>query len=168
MSKKYLFLDFDRTLFDTERFYKVLEENQICSILEETADLNFKDLLYPDAEFFLKKCVSLNLNIFLLTYGNRKIQEYKFKKTGISGYFTGEIYVEAGEKADFIKNLLSETVSRENIYFIDDTISHLEYFSKVYGEANPIRICRKNAKGADLIDHRFSTVTNLQDVLKIL
>jgi len=61
---------------------------------------------------------------YLVTFGERSIQEGKVKLSGIEKYFDQLFYVEQGSKAIIIENYLKTTTSSEKVIFIDDTVNH--------------------------------------------
>lgn len=160
---KHIFLDFDRTLFDTERFYNELEKGAFINN-SAIKDINLDKFLYPDVLSFLQACKEAEWNCFLVTFGDRTVQKVKFKDCNISEYFAGTFYVESGSKVAVIEKAVESNVPHENIYFIDDTIEHLEAFSHVLQEANAIKMSRPGAKGSETKDSRFYTVSNLNQV----
>lgn len=131
---KHIFLDFDRTLFETERFYNELEKGVVINN-SVPKDIDLNKFLYPDVLSFLQACRKAEWKCYLVTFGERVVQESKFQGCNISEYFDGAFYVESGSKVAIIEKTLESSVPHENIYFIDDTIEHLEAFSHVLPEA---------------------------------
>ncbi len=165
---KHLFLDFDRTLFDTEQFYNSLELAYIEGIVTGEIGADFSKFLYPDVQSFIWNVQAAGYTCHLVTFGRRSVQECKFKLSGLEPYFDQMFYVEQGSKADVIKNYLDSGVSCEKVVFIDDTIEHLEVFSAAIPHGQAIRIARPGAKGSEVADNRFTTLRNLEiNVLKI-
>lgn len=165
---KYVFLDFDRTLFDTEAFYNSLELTYIEGIIAGAIDADFSKFLYPDVHMFLKNCQKIECKCFLVTFGRRRTQECKLKLTGIEDYFTKLFYVEQGSKAKIIKNYLNKSVSCEKVIFVDDTLSHLADFAESIPEGISVRMCRQGAKGSDTVDDRFPSCSNLDEVYNLV
>jgi predicted phosphatase len=164
---EHIFLDFDRTLFDTERFYTMTEATYIQSISKGEI-LDLKSFLYPDVIDFLQWCKGHGHCCYLLTFGGRSIQESKFLACNISEYFEEMFYVEQGRKVDYIKNAFKSRVSYENIVFIDDTISHLEDFVSEIPNGIALRMCRHGAKGSNIKDRRFTSVSNFGEIKKLV
>jgi FMN phosphatase YigB (HAD superfamily) len=162
----HIFFDLDRTLFDTERFYNALEATHIAGVARTGFGHDWSSFLYPDVTNFLEVGRHHGWKCHLVTYGDRTIQEYKFKACGITHYFTELFYVEQGEKADFIKKYAKGTILPENIVFIDDCVGHLETFIKVLPAALPIRMCRPKAKGSDMQAPTIQTVSSLTELLQ--
>ncbi len=164
---KHIFLDFDRTLFDTERFYNSLELTYIEGIMAGNIGADFSRFLYPDVLSFIWNVREAGFNCHLVTFGRRSVQECKFKLSGLEPYFDQTFYVEQGSKAKTIKNYLDLGVSCEKVVFIDDTIEHLEAFVAEIPTGQAIRMARPGAKGSEVANGRFKTVTSCLEVLKM-
>ncbi len=158
---KYICLDFDRTLFDTELFYNSLELTCICGQSESRLGVDYSGFIYPDVLEFLQKCQKAQYLCLLVTFGRQSVQEFKFKNSGIEPYFFKTFYVEQGSKAEAIKKYLDSGVSCEKLVFIDDTIGHLETFAKEFPAAAVLRMARPGAKGSEVMDDRFDTTWSL-------
>lgn len=165
---RHLFLDFDRTLFDTEVFYNSLELTYIEGIAANIIGADFANFLYPDVIRFMCNCQKEGYLCHLVTFGRRSIQECKVKFSGIEPYFNQLFYVEQGSKAQVINNYLKLEVSCEMPIFIDDTISHLADFCDLIPDGLPIRICRPGAKGSDKDDPRFKNITSLDEFFALV
>jgi FMN phosphatase YigB (HAD superfamily) len=164
---KYLFFDFDRTLFDTEAFYNTIERLvlQGDGVFHQIHSL--ESFLYPGTKDVLQSLVTKGHTLILVTYGLRAVQETKFLRCNIGHYFTETFYVEQGSKAKVIKDYckqLPEPLPQENIIFIDDTISHLEFFKQKIPSARAFRMCRPGAKGNEIVDQRFKTIIDLREI----
>jgi FMN phosphatase YigB (HAD superfamily) len=148
MQKPLLFLDFDRTLFDTGQFYEWLGEKVDERILELTsgtiAPPDFPAMLYPDTVPFLLE-VRKNYHLVLLTYTahiTRALQEKKVFGSGLTAYVDDVLIVSgergSGGKAKEVEHLAGESdnVSATHV-FVDD---RPENISEVK-ELNPAVLC---------------------------
>ena len=115
---RHIFLDFDRTLFDTESFYNSLEITYIEGIISGAIGADLTKFLYPDAVSFLQYCRNADYSCHLLTFGRRNIQECKFKLTNIETYFDQLFYVEQGSKAEVIKTTWNHTFHVKRLYLL--------------------------------------------------
>lgn len=165
---KHIFLDFDRTLFDTERFYNSLELTYIEGIIAGNIGADFSKFLYSDALSFIWNVRADGFCCHLVTFGRRSVQECKFKLSGLEPYFDQTFYVEQGSKAEIIKNYLNSGVSFEKVVFIDDTIEHLEAFVAEIPTGQVIRMARPGAKGSEVANNRFSIFKDLDSVYDCL
>ena len=165
---KHIFLDFDRTLFDTERFYNSLELTYIEGIIAGNIGADFSQFLYPDVRSFIWNVRAAGFYCHLVTFGRRSVQECKFKLSGLEPYFDQMFYVEQGIKAEIIKNYLNSVVSFEKVVFIDDTIEHLEAFVAEIPTGQVIRMARPGAKGSEVANNRFSIFKDLDSVYDCL
>jgi FMN phosphatase YigB (HAD superfamily) len=158
---KHIFLDFDRTMFDTERFYNSLELTYIEGIIAGNIGADFSRFLYPDVLSFIWNVRAAGFCCHLVTFGRRSVQECKFKLSGLEPYFDQMFYVEQGSKAEIIKNYLDSGVSCEKVVFIDDTLEHLEAFVAEIANGQAFRMARPGAKGSEVSNSRFKTLQNL-------
>ena len=165
---KHIFLDFDRTLFDTERFYNSLELTYIEGIIAGNIGADFSRFLYPDVLGFIWNVRAAGFCCHLLTFGRRSVQECKFKLSSLEPYFDQMFYVEQGSKAEIIKNYLDSGVSCEKVVFIDDTLEHLEAFVAVIPNGQAIRMARPGAKGSEISNNKFAVFKDLNPVYECL
>jgi FMN phosphatase YigB (HAD superfamily) len=163
---KHIFLDFDRTLFDTDAFYNVIERQLLIGIDTAIRGFDLGQFLFDDMIRFMCNASEAGYLCHLVTFGERQVQERKVRLSGIEPYFTEVFYVEQGSKAEVIKQYLHSGVSCEKAVFIDDTIEHLEQVKLLLPYIVAIRMARPGAKGSDILDGRFVTVSSLRDVLK--
>lgn len=161
---KHIFLDFDRTLFDTEAFYNSLELTHIEGIIAGQLGADFSRFLYSDAISFMCNAKEAGYSCHLVTFGRRAIQECKVKLSGIEPYFEELFYVEQGSKAEVVQKYLNSGVSCEKAIFIDDSIEHIEQVTELLPQILSIRMARPGAKGSELVDNRFTTIINLNKV----
>lgn len=158
---KHVFLDFDRTLFDTEQFYNSPELTYLEDIIAGNISADFSRFLYSDVPSFIWNIREAGFCCRLVTFGRRNIQECKFNLSGLGPYFDQQFYVEQGSKAEIIKNYLRTGVSCEKLVFIDDTIAHLEDFRRLLPDGLPIRMTRPGAKDSEVVDSRFMSALGL-------
>lgn len=162
MDVKHIFLDFDRTLFDTEAFYHSLELTYIGGIIGGQIGADFSHFLYEDVVSFMCNAREAGYLCHLVTFGRRSVQECKVKLSGLEPYFTELFYVEQGSKAIVIKQYLDSGVSCEKAVFIDDTIEHLEQVKTLLPQVVLLRMARPGAKGSEIKDNRFPTRMDLE------
>ncbi len=160
---KVIFLDFDRTIFNTDLFYSSLEQNYVFGQGEHQIEADLNQFIYDDVVDFLCLCQKNDIACVLLTFGNRLIQEFKFRATGIESYFKDMLYVERGSKAECIKKYLETYVSCEKVIFIDDTIEHLEGFVESIPAGRAVRMVRLGAKGSEIKDNHFEAIENFSN-----
>jgi len=121
--------DFDRTVFDTERLYRILEKEGLSDKSGTMQSLEVVDppnLIFPDAaeyfrthtqhQFFIVSSVSGKTADWDIEY-----QKEKIKQSEVSG-LVSKVCVVSGEKASVINKLVGD----EEALFIDDLEKHLE------------------------------------------
>lgn len=168
------FLDFDRTLFDTDAFIAYLKERPDIGALAEEEELTLaaaletrasegtlafapgelSRFLYPDAASFLREKENAAT---IITFGNPKLQELKAKSAlhGIprmSVMYTGGV-----RKGTF---LAPHTHLHEGAIAVDDSPLELEVLA---GSCEPIalyEIRRDGGRG----DGRWPVLSSLQDL----
>ena len=162
-----IFLDFDRTLFDTDAFYRELER-RILSVgfFKNVFNLTLSEFLYPDTIDFLKK--NKNHTLILITYGNKKIQRAKVTRCHITDYFSEVIYTNK-LKGEPIKRMLEEQNYTKPIVFIDDKLQQLDSVSFLCPGVEVVRIKRPGQPNST--EERCNNcheVTNLQELHLLL
>ena len=142
------FLDFDRTLFDTERFYNALERGLI--IPDDALSLDqLSSFLYADTLPFLKR--HQDDTLVLVTRGERLIQETKVLNTLIEDFFDELLYVPEGSKGVAIEAYLNAHPEQAGVpmFFLDDTIAELESIRTHFPDTlTVVRMRRLTAKNA--------------------
>jgi FMN phosphatase YigB (HAD superfamily) len=165
---KHIFLDFDRTLFDTEAFYNSLELTHIEGIIAGQLGADFSRFLYSDAISFMCNAKVAGYNCHLVTFGRRSVQECKVKLSGLEPYFAELFYMEQGSKAEVIHKYLNSGVSCEKVVFIDDSIEHLAQVHELLPQVISIRMARPGAKGSEVVNNRFLRVLDLEEAFDSL
>lgn len=109
--KPILFIDFDRTLFDTNQFAEWLGEDAETRLTAiEKGKLtppDFSTMLYDDAIVFLE-AVRKDYTLVILTFATlRSVQERKVKDSGLTKYVDAVIITE-GDKGEEVKKYLAK------------------------------------------------------------
>ncbi|MEK9200843.1 MAG: HAD family hydrolase [Patescibacteria group bacterium] len=164
-----LFLDFDRTLFNNERFYNALEFGLIFSEKAVVVD-NLGEYLYEDTIDFLKKRKSLGDKLVLVTRGNLIVQKTKAEKTSVLGLVDHDIYVEKPKsKGEAISEYIQESeLDSEKMVFVDDTIAELEDVMNTCNNVSVIRMRRRSARNAGQEALHLTEVANFEELDRIL
>lgn len=105
-----LFLDFDRTLFDTEKLYEWLGEDRFGKMAQVVAlriqPPDFGAMLYADTLPFLESAKETH-ELVLLSYAmNTKFQKLKIDGSGIAHFFT-DVIITQKEKGIEVKSYLA-------------------------------------------------------------
>lgn len=168
------FLDFDRTLFDTDSFIVYLserpdigsitqqEEMTLAAILDERAkdgSLVFEPgelsrFLYPDAAAFLREKENA---VTIITFGNPALQEIKVKSALFGIPRMAVMYTGGVRKGEF---LAPHTHLHEGAIAVDDSPLELEVLA---GSCAPIQlyeIRRDGGKG----DGRWPVIRSLTEL----
>ena len=127
-----LIFDFDRTLFDVEKLYQLLREQDAMDLAGTAKSfeiVDFAELLFPDVVSFLESHKKEDLFILSSHSGTtanwgREYQEQKIIKTGID-QLVEKVVVMFGDKAGYVKELVGN-FSDERVLFIDDQITHCQ------------------------------------------
>ncbi len=179
--KPVLFLDFDRTLFDTDQFYDWLGENRFERILKissgELAPPNFHEYLYEDTVESLK-IFSKTHRLVLLTYAlNTVLQRKKIRGSGIITLLDDVIITEGDASGKTGKGdaaheyLLRIGDSGWEHAFVDDAPENIDEVKRRNPEIRTIRIDRVPfAQGAfhDGLLPPDQVVANLHELLEVL
>jgi FMN phosphatase YigB (HAD superfamily) len=150
--KPVLFLDFDRTLFDTDKFYDWLGSDRFGRILAITggtlAPPPFDTYLYEDTTHFLKRMMKV-YRIVLLTYAvNTVLQRKKVRGSGIIPYLDdvlitqGEVGEKTGKGTAAAEYLHRIGDSGWEHVFVDDDPRNIDEVKRVNPEIRCIRIDR--------------------------
>lgn len=162
MSMAQIFIDFDRTLFDTNRFYNEHERFIFESKPRTAFTSNFARFLYDDVLYFLQWCRENGHHCDLLTFGSREVQGAKFELCNIAEYFTETFYVEQGSKVDAVYSYISQFPD-EKIVFIDDTFEHLEAFHVKLRQTTCLLMKRTRSEGSELLKSAFPVISTLAE-----
>lgn len=107
--KPVLFLDFDRTLFDTDQFYDWIGEERFSRILDLTAGKikgpDFSAMVYDDTISFLENAKD-SYRVVLLTFAmNTTLQRKKVRGSGLVQFFD-DVIITNKSKGTEAKNYL--------------------------------------------------------------
>ena len=181
MQKPVIFLDFDRTLFDTAQFYDWLGkdvETALEALLEgRVEEPNFASMLYSDTLSFLERTRHSH-RLVLLTYTmNTPLQEKKINGSGITPYFDHIIMThgtregESGKGVGAKEYLATYHSTGKNI-FIDDALANITEVKRINPEIRCVRIARTISEGMETDRHTSRSedcvVANLSAVFPLL
>jgi FMN phosphatase YigB (HAD superfamily) len=144
-------------LFDSEKLEKDLK-----IFLEKLASYVFKDSYVFLGNF--KKSA-----LFLVTYGDTKIQKAKVRGAGLTRYFH-KIIIANGTKSEGILKFISNDNARdEGIYFIDDRTEYIFEIKNTFPKVVTFLMKRKAGRYNDVADRYCDfTVKNLSQALRII
>lgn len=179
--KPYIFLDFDRTLFDTDKFYEWIGDNRVERLAQLTSGRisapDFSQFLYGDTEEFLQLIRGTH-KLILLTYTiNIVLQEMKIQGSGIIKYFDEVIMVSgedgglSGKGTATHELLLHLNEPGWEHVFIDDSPKNIDEVKRMNPEISCIRIDRvTHAQGmlhGELLtpDHIIRNLKELDGIL---
>lgn len=124
LTKPVLFLDFDRTLFDTERFYEWLGEDRYAQILalisgrREAPD--YASFLYPETLEFLR-VMRPRYRVVLLSYSvNLLLQRRKVRESGVASLCDDVLIVQKDKGSAATEYLSRFAPSAWRHVFVDD------------------------------------------------
>lgn len=153
--KPVLFLDFDRTLFDTEGFYAWLGEDYTSGLLDvasgKIAAPDFAQMIYPDTLPFLRKAKEV-YSLVLLTYTvNTVIQRRKVEGSGIAQYFDDILMTRDGKGIETKNYLTQKGYGLSGHLFVDDAPENIDDMKKINPEIKSIRIERIPLSDSDFV-----------------
>lgn len=173
--KPVLFIDFDRTLFDTDQFYEWLGPNRFERILAltsgELSHPNFAEYLYADTINFLT-LVRQTHRVVIVTYAmNLALQRKKIRGTNIVS-FVDDVIITGRNKGEEITEYLSRIGDPGWEHtFVDDLPQNIDDVKRLHPEVRCIRIDRvplaQELKRDDILQED-AIVTNLSDLRTIL
>ena len=168
-------LDFDRTLFDTDRDFIVAEERGITPLVGTRAMLKAlppAPFIYPDAASFLSRFKKEELYIVSAIspeYGPEAevYQKEKIEQSGLAIYVTNVVLVTGAKSPALIALSLQHT--GEALFFIDDRVDNLREVHDALPTVQCVLIRRDGAlvKGDDEA-HSFPIVTNLDEFYTLI
>lgn len=144
--KPVLFLDFDRTLFDTDQFYEWLGDERFARLLDLTAGNkappDFAAMVYSDTVPFLTRMKG-TYRLVLLTFAmNTTLQRRKLRGSNLVTYFD-DVIMTKGAKGDEAKKYLERMGdSGWEHAFIDDAPENIDSMKAVNPHITCIRIDR--------------------------
>ena len=147
ITKPIFFIDFDRTLFDTEKFYTWLGADvyqRIDAIVEgKLTPPHFNTMIYDDVLEFLKfartKYHLVLLTFLKVEYSTNPVlmQQLKINGSGVAPYFD-EIIITTKDKAIRAKEfLITHEKEGEEHLFVDDEMGNISRMK----EENPLTTC---------------------------
>ena len=146
------FLDFDRTIFDTDAMYQIMRNQLPESSIGSTESLDVIDahsLLFPDALEFFSNHYPAEIFIVSSCAGttadwDMNFQKEKINLSGVKKY-VNEILVVEGSKVQAIKKKLK---SGEGAVFVDDFDKHLNDVHESLSDIKVVQIDRLGKVGS--------------------
>ncbi len=154
--KPVLFLDFDRTLFDTGQFYDWLGDDRFERILGITGGTieppDFSAYLYPDTLSFLKTARKTH-RLVLLTYAtNAPLQRRKVRDSGITPLLD-DVVISSRDKGLEAKEYLARIGDPGWEHaFVDDAPKHISEMKAMNPDIRTFRIERVPLSLEDLVE----------------
>lgn len=145
-----ILVDFDHTLFDTEKFVKLRSGN--------SKKIDYSKLLYPDALVFITYANSKGTTI-LFSEGEIPFQKEKIKGTGIEKLFNGGVRI----LPSFSKMSKLEEWKAENLILVDDKPEIIE--EAVKRGFLTIRVRRGRYASVDTQNPADFTVKSLREIV---
>lgn len=179
--KPILFLDFDRTLFDTEQFYNWLGEERFERILALTGGHidppDYATYVYPDTVHFLRHMRKTH-RIVILTFAlNTVLQRKKLRGSGIIPLCDDVLITKGGANNSMGKGemardyLLRAGDSGWEHTFVDDSPENIDDVKRINPDIRCIRIDR-DPVSEEMIHKDFlkpdAIVTNLNELEALL
>lgn len=175
-----LFLDFDRTLFDTDKFFDWLGPDRFSRILALTsgtlASPDFSSYLYPDTLRFLASAKRTH-RLVLLTYTvNIALQKKKVRESGVMSYFDDIIFSRgdgerSGKGKDAREYLLRIGDAGWEHTFVDDSSENISEVKELNPEIRCVRIDRVPGGGGSL-SHGYLppdlVISSLDELVSVL
>jgi len=162
-----IFLDFDGTLFDTEKFRDFLLKrgNSPEPYKFDTEEL--AQFLYSDTKSFLQGAGEHNL--VLVTAGDEAFQRAKIKSSGITEFFNELLFTGEEAKGEVIKEMLSKESNLLPAIFVDDRVSQLESVATLCPEVQVVRMMREgNPQAEKKSEAGYKEASRLTELLMIL
>lgn len=178
MQKPVLFIDFDRTLFDTEQLYGWLEGRDERYLLEEKIKgPDFASMLYSDALPFLKTARDAHFLVLLTSTANPLVQKKKIDGSGVTPYLDDVIMVDGVKgnysgKGSAAKEYLQERESESGRHvFVDDTLGSVSEVKMLNPKVRCVWISREQSEKKISAPGLFppdDVISTLSELLKIL
>lgn len=154
-----LYLDFDRTLFDTERFKLSNSAEKEGFEYGELSNFLFSDVISFLVEYTKNKPE-------IITFArDRKWQEEKVLSSGI-GQYVQSIHIVEGVKGEFLALLLENIPQSEPIWFVDDDPTQLLSVREHCPHVVCVQMARYAEPKIENIPHYVADLSELATLLK--
>jgi hypothetical protein len=135
-----LIIDFDYTIFDTDRFRKTFFHKWLVSLIIRNKRYPLAQFIYDDArEFF---CNHKDEDIVLITAGPRWYQRLKVISAGVNPCVRRAYYSRLTPKGEIIQSIIDDLP--KPIIYIDDNPHHLQSTKELCPNVKLIRMRRPN------------------------
>ena len=160
-----IILDFDRTLFDTNRFRRALPVVYFIKVIFWRKSW-LKRFVFDDTIPFLE--AHAHTTLILMTYGLEKYQQAKISGSGLTTYFK-KVIVTKGLKGKEIRGLLHNENYQDPIVFVDDRLYQLESVLEECPEVLVIRMRRPEQPDSGEGSYKgYYEVSNMQELTALL
>jgi FMN phosphatase YigB (HAD superfamily) len=149
MSKRQILVDFDHTLFNTEKFKEILKTGTIPG---------YPEFLYDDAPQFLEYAREYG-ELALLSEGEPDFQKEKIEKSGISKFFSEVKIFPSFQKSTYF----AQVSDKPNVILIDDKPDIIDEAVSV--GLTVIRVKRGKYKDAETKFRPRYVVNSLQEII---
>lgn len=127
-----------------------------------------KDLLFPDAIYFLNSLKKFNQKLILLSLGESSWQKMKIDGVGIAEYFE-KVFTVDDTKEHIIEKILKEFPNEKEVWFINDKVEETKKVIHNFPDLKPIlkmspRFSEEEYK-LSLMPY-FSTLTEIQQYVQ--
>lgn len=169
------FLDFDRTIFDTDAFYRHLVQHPLSTIRSarddhdaveklvqavEEGEIEFPEgalarFVFPDAAQFLR---DVGNGAMILTFGYERIQKFKVKSALAGIPRIAVMYTDHVDKGDYLAPHIG--MYGASPIFVDDTVLQLENMTARCPSVRCFEMRRDGAPG----DGRWPVIASLAEL----
>ncbi len=155
-----IILDFDETIFDTEKFR---EEFIILSAPYPTSFKKdeLKKFIFPDVWDFFEAAKGKH-RIFLATFGDEIFQRAKVEASGVTEFFEEMIFTGGEMKGSALAKHFPDT--GESTIFVDDDPYQLASVQDLAPHIQTVQIVRDGG-GQDVAQHTISSMAELKSIL---
>jgi FMN phosphatase YigB (HAD superfamily) len=173
-----VFLDFDRTVFDTSRFIEWLGDDRYARMLSlavgELAPPDFRTYIYDEVWEALSKMRKTH-HLVLLTYAKMtRLQRLKIRDSGILPYLDDVVMTTGGKHGGTGKGEAISTYIRMRRYapqthwFVDDDEDNLRDVASMHPDIQLVHMCRADViRSSSLPVHTVTNMFELCQVMKI-
>jgi FMN phosphatase YigB (HAD superfamily) len=164
MEKPVLFLDLDRTMFDTDQLYVFwgIDPERRAPYMQATVEgkipePDWANMVYPETKSFLERAKERYHLVLLTRTLNISFQKMKFVRSGLSKFFDGALYTTAFRaKGSLVKRYLElYGGDRSHAVFIDDEPANIDDVKRALPGIFAIHMCRSGDQSERVIPEEY-------------